>query len=149
MAAVTDTVETEGADTSDFADPFNIQVEYSTNGNDGPPFTQADKDAIERAARRWEQVITEGFPDTLYKERVGIGPDYREVFIDDHRVKVYAGRLDNEFASGAGVTQPWEERPNSDVPFSGSIWLFARVSTIGAEQFYKVALHFSGAYTIQ
>ena len=48
-------------DRTQIADPFNIQIEYRHVG--GPVFTAEDIAAIERAARRWEEVIVEGFPD--------------------------------------------------------------------------------------
>ncbi len=151
------------------ADPFNIQIEYKVvdideelaeldrrgihyneeyrealvelYGETPVPFTPACIEAIERAARRWEEVAAVGFADTLFREPFVRFPD-REPYvqIDDFLLTVSAGSLDY-YSAGFGGHQPHHERPHSEVPFAGQVTLFRRVDDIGSEYMYQLTLH--------
>ena len=136
-------------DRNQIADPFNIQIEYRHEG--GPVFTAEDIAAIERAARRWEEVIVEGFADTTTYERWVwdvIRDEYRQerrkVYIDDFYLVANAWSWDDgDGFAGWGNSNELRGggEAGREIPLSGQIDLHMRTAEIGADWMYSLALH--------
>ena len=154
MAGTCSDTESPVSDEVPPADPFNIQIEYQHVS--GPPLSADAKAVIERAARRWEEVIVEGFPDVAFSYYSALPDAYKPydgVFIDDFALTVNAKDLikNKPWRLGSASSLYYRYNRDIEIPLMGNIHLylytedsyseFDRFAQNPLQYMYWVALH--------
>lgn len=103
------------------------------------PFTDRDKEIIRRAANRWENVITQGFQDTLVMAMPSpINSVPSRVEVDDIYIHVIAAPPRGK-DGGYGGPITW--RPNTTIPLVGSVGISWREATHSDFEIEQLVLH--------
>lgn len=147
MAGTCSDTESPVSDEVPPADPFNIQIEYQHVS--GPPLSADAKAVIERAARRWEAVIVEGFPDFTFSYYSALPDAYKPydgVFIDDFALTVNAKDLikNKPWRLGSASSFYGYGYRDREIPLMGTINLFLYTEdsySDDLQNMYGVALH--------
>ena len=102
-------------------DPFNIELVFVSD------FTDARKDVMQQAARRWETIITKGLPDVNFSTNphslsFGDGTIVVDDTVDDLRIFVYK---DATVTVGVGGLSYVRSGNPTGLPAIGRVWIGA------------------------
>ena len=115
-------------------DPFNIELVFVSD------FTDARKDVMQQAARRWETIITEGLPDVNFSASphsfsFGDGTIAVDDTVDDLRIFVYK---DATVPLGLGGPSYVRSGNPTGLPAIGRIWIGAPgLARLAKESLYQ------------